>query len=120
MRQYSAPKPAALNAPASALRFDGVGLIDAGLRLGMLPVLVVCASLPPSALQTLLPACLFDSLLDIECWGCGLSRALMLGLQGRILDAVAVNALAVPVLLVLAALFVQQLNTLLKGRPAHA
>lgn len=109
-----------LKAFAPGSRFDWVSRVDGALRLGMLPVLILCASLPPSALQTLLPACLFDSLLDIECWGCGLSRALMLGLRGHVLDAIAVNALAVPVLLLLAALFIQQLNTLLKGRPAHA
>ena len=99
---------------------DPAHLIDSALRLGMLPVLMLAALVPQASLQSLLPACLFDSLLELECWGCGLTRALILMLQGRFGEALAVNALALPVLILLASLFFQHIHTILKGRHAHA
>ena len=67
--------------------------------------LAVLAAASPERVAAWPVICPFKRFLDIECWGCGLTRATSYALHGRFSDAMDLNrlvALALPVMIALA------------------
>lgn len=80
-------------------------VLDNIIKIALFPVVVVQAILPQAASDIISPNCLFTMLFDIECFGCGMGRALRALLHLEWQNAMALNKLSPVVLLVLIALF---------------
>ena len=77
-----------------------------------LAALGACAVLAPAVLMRLAPPCLFSLLLDMTCWGCGMTRASLALLRGDFPAAWQFNKaslLALPMLLALYARHVRMI-----------
>jgi hypothetical protein len=62
------------------------------LRLAALGgVLIALAATPPDLVASLPIVCIWRRLFDIECFGCGMTRALALALHGDLAAAMAFN-----------------------------
>ena len=55
-------------------------------------VLAVFAVVPQSVWASSPPVCLFRNALGIECYGCGMTRALSYAMHGDVEEALALNA----------------------------
>ena len=51
--------------------------IEKIIRLGMFPIIFLYSILNTNQLEIYSPSCLFHYLFDIECWGCGMTRAIL-------------------------------------------
>jgi hypothetical protein len=71
-------------------------------RSAAVALLVALACVPPERLAELPPLCLFKAAFEVECFGCGITRALSAALHGDLGAAVAYNRL---VLIALPGLF---------------
>jgi hypothetical protein len=74
-------------------------------RFGGLFVLAVLAAIPTGAVAGLPPLCPWRVLLGIECFGCGMTRALSSALHGDLAAALAFNrgvVIVLPALVVMA------------------
>ena len=87
-------------------------VIDKIIKIALLPVVIAQAALPQTASDLISPSCLFTLLFDIECFGCGMGRALRYLLHLEWQQAMALNKLSPLVLLVLLALFLFGLKDL--------
>lgn len=94
--------------PANGMKM----VIDNIIKIALLPVVVAQAILPQAAAEFISPNCLFTLLFDIECFGCGMGRALTALLHLEWQRAMALNRLSPLVLLVLIALFIFTLKDL--------
>jgi BarA-like signal transduction histidine kinase len=70
---------------------------------GLLPAAAVAAlaglaAIPTEVLASLPILCVWRTLLDVECLGCGMTRALSIALHGHMAEAVAMNRGVVVVL----------------------
>ncbi len=79
------------------------------MQLGLLPLVVVYAMLPPALASRIDIPCLWTALLGVICPGCGLKSALSRLLHGDFAGGVAINALSPLVLALLAYLFIASL-----------
>lgn len=70
----------------------------------MLAIPLALALLPLDALQRFPDVCLWQRLFGIECWGCGMTRAIASALKGEFAAAVAFNWRVVIVFPLLAAI----------------
>lgn len=69
-----------------------------GGRLAFLLVLpLILYILPMDYFDTKPPICLSRLLLDVECWACGMTRAVMRAMRLRIASAIEFNALVIVV-----------------------
>ncbi|MFO6430249.1 DUF2752 domain-containing protein [Erythrobacter sp. W302b] len=71
-------------------------------KLLALPSVVVYALLPDLGLQSIQAFCIFRTLTGLECWGCGMTRALHNLLHLDFSTSIAHNFLAAPVVIILA------------------
>ena len=88
-------------------------VIDKIIRIGLFPAILIQSMLPRDVADIISPDCLFSMLFDIDCFGCGMGRALQALLHLDLQSALGFNKLAPIVLLVLAALFLFGLKDLL-------
>ncbi len=96
------------------LQTSAMIVLDNIIKIALFPVVVVQAILPQAASDIISPNCLFTMLFDIECFGCGMGRALRALLHLEWQRAMALNKLSPVVLLVLIALFLVALNDLFR------
>lgn len=94
-------------------------IIDKIIRIALFPSVLIQAILPAYAADIISPDCLFSLLFDIECFGCGMGRALQALLHLEWQRAIALNKLSPIVLLVLVALFLFGLKDLLGKNKFH-
>ncbi|MBY0496064.1 MAG: DUF2752 domain-containing protein [Cyanobacteria bacterium] len=66
--------------------------------------LAVLSATNPESVAAWTVICPFKRFLDVECWGCGLTRATSDALHGRFSDAIALNQLVVAALPIMIAL----------------
>lgn len=101
------------------LRAIGVDRLFKALLLPvvLLTALAAGASETGGAPWTL--ACLFDTLFDIECWGCGITRAIVSLLHGQWEQSWSHNIMAFPVLAVITAVSLREYFVLFKKRLDH-
>ena len=88
-------------------------IIDKIIKIALLPVIVMQSVLPQHAAELISPSCLFSMLFDVECFGCGMGRALQALLHLDWQRAMSFNKLSPAVLLVLVVLFFGGLRDLL-------
>lgn len=60
--------------------------------------------------------CLFDTLLDIDCWGCGITRAVISLLHGEWQRAWDQRSMAIPVMVAIAAISLREYFALFQER----
>lgn len=65
----------------------------------------IAALAAPGWLLAVAPPCLLTSLTDIECWGCGMTRAVVAAVQGQWAQAWALNPRVYVVLPLLTGIF---------------
>ena len=88
-------------------------IIDKIIKITLLPAILMQSVLPQHAAELISPSCLFSMLLDVECFGCGMGRALQALLHLDWPLAMSLNKLSPAVLLVLMVLFFGGLRDLL-------
>jgi hypothetical protein len=66
----------------------------------MFPVVLIAVLLDQSELNKYFPNCLFQYFLDIECWGCGMTRAILEIGKLNFTKAISLNSLS-PIVLIL-------------------
>jgi hypothetical protein len=87
------------------------------LRLGIFPFVLITSYLGDTNLFsfTRKVPCLFQYLFDFDCFGCGITRSLILLLHGDFLDSFNMHLLGVPVFCCLLVSFIHELRNLNKG-----
>ena len=78
---------------------------DRVIRLAMLPIVLTSALLNQSGVNGIFPECLFKHYLGIECWGCGMTRAILELCKFNFNDAIALNPAAPLVLALISLIF---------------
>jgi len=79
------------------------------VQIGLLPLVVTYALLPPSWASRLDVPCLWTALLGVACPGCGLKSALSCLVRGEFTKGLEINPLAPLVLALLAYLFIESI-----------
>lgn len=82
---------------------------DIGIAVA-LAVLGAAAVLAPATLLQVAPRCLFALLLDMQCWGCGMTRASVALLQGEVAAAWHLNRASLVVLPLLLLLYARHVH----------
>jgi len=75
-------------------------VIDRIIRLSMMPIILIVVLVDQIAIDENLPNCLFKYFLGIECWGCGMTRAILELCKFNLQGALALNSLS-PIVLIL-------------------
>lgn len=88
------------------------------VQLGLLPLAVLYAFLPPALADRIDLPCLWLTLFGAACPGCGLKSAISCLLHGDFARALTINALSPLVLALLAWLFITTITATLKERVA--
>jgi hypothetical protein len=86
-------------------------MFDRTLKLLMLPITALFSFQPmfmPGQVRLTVP-CLFKTLFDVECWGCGMTHAVVELWHGNLAESYSYNKLAVPTMCVLGLFFVSEL-----------
>lgn len=86
-------------------------MLDTTLKLLMFPLTALFSfqgSLLPGGVRVEIP-CLFKALFDIECWGCGMTRAIVEIWHLHIAASYTYNKLAIPTMCVIVLVFVTEL-----------
>jgi hypothetical protein len=91
-------------------------LIERILRLGCLPLIIGVALIEEGSYFQFLKniPCIFQYSFGIECFGCGITRAIIFLLKGDLMSSINTNALAFPVLMCFLAVFMMEINNIRK------
>ena len=81
-----------------------------------LAALGAAALVAPDGLLRVAPPCLFSLLLDVDCWGCGMTRAALALLHGDLAPAWHLNKASLLVLPMLLVLYVRHVRMIWRGR----
>jgi hypothetical protein len=79
--------------------------IEKIIRLGMFPIIFLYSILNTNQLEIYSPSCLFHYLFDIECWGCGMTRAILEIFNFNLEKAIILNPLSPLVLTLIFSIF---------------
>lgn len=66
--------------------------ISTGVSIAAFAAIAILAAVPESFWASMPAVCLFRRILDVECLGCGMTRALSAAAHGRLEAAFAMNA----------------------------
>jgi len=84
-------------------------MIDSILRLGMFPAVLIIGFLDEDSLNSHLPHCVFKYLFDIECWGCGMTRAILELCKFNFEKAITLNPTSPIVLILICSIFLGEI-----------
>jgi len=73
---------------------------DNTIKLYMFPTVLISVLMDQVGLSEVLPSCLFNLFLNIECWGCGMTRAILEIFKLNFEKAIGLNP-ASPIVLIL-------------------
>ena len=91
-------------------------MYDSVFRLTMFPAVVITALLDDAVLNSHLPHCIFKYFFDIECLGCGMTRAILELCKFNFDEAVEINPVSPIVLTIVFLIFVTEIFN--KGKTA--
>jgi len=80
-------------------------VIDRIIKLAMLPIIVITVLLDQSEINTYLPNCLIKYFFNIECWGCGMTRAILELSKLNFQKAIALNPFSPLVVILICSIF---------------
>jgi hypothetical protein len=80
-------------------------MLDRIIRLTMFPIVLVSSLLDQNGVSEIFPDCLFQHFLKIECWGCGMTRAVLELCKFNLHKAIALNPAAPFVLVLICLIF---------------
>jgi hypothetical protein len=62
--------------------------------------------------KTIPSLCIYSNIFDLPCWGCGLSRSIILAIQGKIMESFQMHIVGLPILIILTSLSIMYLYRL--------
>ena len=89
-------------------------MIDSLIKLAMLPITVISVLLDPSVTNKYLPNCLIKYFFNIECWGCGMTRAILELSKFNIQNAIKLNLFSPIVVILIISIFFKEVSN--KGK----
>lgn len=84
-------------------------VIDSFIKLTMFPIVLISALLDQNGVNEIFPDCLFQYFLKVECWGCGMTRAVLELCKLNLHKAIALNPVAPFVLILIVLIFFKEL-----------
>lgn len=96
-------------------------ILDRLYKAALLPVVLVTAWAASHGTQGApwsIP-CLFNTLFDVECWGCGITRAIISLLHGEWGKSLAQNTMGLPVMAAITAISLREYLALFQERQAR-
>ncbi len=90
--------------------------IERILRLGCFPLLVSAALIEDGSYLQFLKnvPCLFQYFFEVDCFGCGITRAIIFLLKGDLISSININALGIPVFMCFLVVFMMEINNIAK------